>query len=143
MVQLWEVEEETIAGVLPDTGLKDANPKIRFSDKGAGLTVFKGENSTSWKIVVDSSASSPDSAQLPITFISQDQAFEDSSSALYKHDRGSEWITNREGVRVCWLPQELRSPQSSHFHDSIVAMGYWSGKFCWFDFGPPKWSSSN
>jgi len=134
MVWLWDIEEQKTVGRLDYTGFNEDIFSIRFSKDGAGITVFGGGESRSWKIVRREALSSTDSNQSPVAFVPLGTPFDDASPALYKHDRDSEWITAQDGKRVFWLPPDLRDPWSFHCQGSKVAMGFGSGRVCWFDF---------
>jgi hypothetical protein len=132
---LWEIKEEKMIGILKDTGFKGAYFELRFSDDATGITVSHGKESRSWKMIPSDEPPSSDPVQLPISFISQEHALDSRSLALYKHDRGSEWITDRDGVRVCWLPPDFREGVS-HCQGSKFVMGLEGGRVRWFEFDP-------
>jgi WD40 repeat protein len=135
-LRLWEIEGRKTVGILGDIGLELNLLQIRVSGDGTGVTLFKGEKSRSWELV-ELSVSSPgdtDSAKLPIIFVPQDQAFEDSSRALYKYTDEEEWILDQYDSRIFWLPPHLRG-RVFDCRDSTVAMGTEDGRVFWFDIG--------
>jgi WD40 repeat protein len=137
-LMLWEIEGETMIGILRTTAFGRFDPIIRFSDIGTGVSVFSKKESKSWEIVpraVSSLDANPD--ELPITFIPRDHQSQNHSSALYKYDDGSEWIVDQHNQRVFWLPADLWG-DCSCCQGSQVAIGAGSGRVFWFDFGLPS-----
>jgi hypothetical protein len=107
VVRLWKiVEGGKTVGILKDTGFVLNKPRIKASGDGTSLTLFTDEKSRSWKMVPFLGDRA--SAKLPITFVPQDQAFDDGSRALYNYTNGAEWILDQHGGRIFWLPPGLR-----------------------------------
>lgn len=122
--RLWNIKEKKTIGKLEGTGFTESDyGNVRFSDDGTSITVVSGKKSSSWELVSQNEPSSPDHVKFLFTFTPHDQVFENQSSLLYRRVSRSEWISNQDGIRVCWLPQDLRNITSFHCQGSKVAAG--------------------